>query len=530
MDNKETALKAKKKVTKRKKVAKRTSSAIIPTAQAQADSPDEDGPTPAGAILRLYCQGIGDCHLLRFPKEGGGYFHMLIDCGVHQSVKGGTGIIKDIVDDITTLTTHIDVVVGTHEHWDHISGFLSAAEQFKAISVGEIWLAWTENPHDSQAKAFDKYKGLAISALQGVDQRLAAAKSLSPYLTQVRAGIGPLLGFVFGAKGERVRSARDALVALAPGNVRYLEPKLDPLLLPGVSDVRVYVLGPPRDTKLFGILERESELYGLGSSQASVLAGALKGAFAIEDPASREEDWSMPFEPSEGADLNHILSLASGQNTAAGESEDGKLAAFLQDHYLHTRPQSGDSGGTDQEAWRRIDLDWLGCSAELAMQLDNRTNNTSLVLAIEFISSGRVMLFAADAQVGNWLSWQDTAWQVANKTVRGPDLLARTVFYKVGHHGSHNATLKKEGLEMMNSPDLTAFIPTKKADALKVGWGEMPFQDILEELGRRTSGRVIRADDPWVVDSQDGAPFATPSGSLLKVRHKQGLYVELEIG
>ena len=35
------------------------------------------------------------------------------------------------------------------------------------------------------------------------------------------------------------------------------------------------------------------------------------------------------------------------------------------------------------------------------------------------------------------------------KTVTGPDLLKRAIFYKVGHHGSHNATLSEKGLEQM---------------------------------------------------------------------------------
>ena len=39
------------------------------------------------------------------------------------------------------------------------------------------------------------------------------------------------------------------------------------------------------------------------------------------------------------------------------------------------------------------------------------------------------------------------------------DLLARTVLYKVGHHGSHNATLRAQGLELMTSAELTAMIP-----------------------------------------------------------------------
>ena len=59
---------------------------------------------------------------------------MLIDCGVHSSVSGGTDTIKAIVDDIRTVTGRLDVVVLTHEHWDHNSGFLSAQGKFKAFS------------------------------------------------------------------------------------------------------------------------------------------------------------------------------------------------------------------------------------------------------------------------------------------------------------------------------------------------------------------------------------------------------------
>jgi len=48
--------------------------------------------------------------------------------------------------------------------------------------------------------------------------------------------------------------------------------------------------------------------------------------------------------------------------------------------------------------------------------------------------------------------------------VTGPDLLARTVFYKVGHHGSHNATLRQQGLEQMKRLK-TAVIPVDEVVA-----------------------------------------------------------------
>ena len=87
--------------------------------------------TRAKVKIRFYCQGIGDCHLLNFPKDGGGDFWMLIDCGIHSSIAGGTEKIKAIVDDIASVTKRLDVIVLTHEHWDHVSGFLLAESKFK---------------------------------------------------------------------------------------------------------------------------------------------------------------------------------------------------------------------------------------------------------------------------------------------------------------------------------------------------------------------------------------------------------------
>src|SRR4051812_15747340 len=92
--------------------------ARVRAASASAPVP-ADGEPPVR--IRFYCQGIGDCHLLRFSRSGG-YFWMLIDCGVHSSVSRGTESINAIVDDIASLTAnHLDVIVLTHEHWDHVS-------------------------------------------------------------------------------------------------------------------------------------------------------------------------------------------------------------------------------------------------------------------------------------------------------------------------------------------------------------------------------------------------------------------------
>ncbi len=41
------------------------------------------------------------------------------------------------------------------------------------------------------------------------------------------------------------------------------------------------------------------------------------------------------------------------------------------------------------------------------------------------------------------------------------------MLYKVGHHGSHNATLRAKGLELMQSSALIALIPVDHNEAVK---------------------------------------------------------------
>jgi hypothetical protein len=333
-----------------------------------------------------------------------------------------------------------------------------------------------------------------------------------------------------------VRDARDAAVKLAPDHVVYHEPGAGPLQLKGVDGVNVYVLGPPRDAKLLGLAEHASEMYEVGQTLGAPTGRALMAGLGVAAPnASGDDDWDSPFDPEFGEKLADVLPAAA--NLAAKDARP--IVSLLRDHYVGPAVVPGvvssrekpDPSRRDQ-AWRRIDGDWLTISADLALQLDNRTNNTSLVLAFEFAESKRVLLFVADAQVGNWLSWTDLKFGTGPDAVTGPDLLARTVYLKVGHHGSHNATLKAKGLERMTDSDLAAFIPVNEQDGKRIGWGQMPFRGILEDLTLRTAGRVIRADDDWLRTGRLPEVFATPSGAVRSVRcdrSGKALWVELDI-
>lgn len=146
--------------------------------------------------------------------------------------------------------------------------------------------------------------------------------------------------------------------------------------------------------------------------------------------------------------------------------------------------------------WRRIDSDWLGSVEQVALALDNHADNTSLTLAFEREPRGPVLLFPGDAQLEDWRSWEDCHWQRTPPPappVTAADLLSRTVLHKVGHHGSHTATLLERGLELMTSPDLVALLPVCRDTAERMGWN-MPFPALVKQLRRKTRGRLLRAD------------------------------------
>src|SRR5262249_7701733 len=67
---------------------------------------------------------------------------------------------------------------------------------------------------------------------------------------------------------------------------------------------------------------------------------------------------------------------------------------------------------------------------EIVRTLDDQMNNTSVILLFEV--GGKKLLFPGDAQIENW----------SYALSKDLELLAEVDLYKVGHHGSRNATPK----------------------------------------------------------------------------------------
>ena len=103
---------------------------------------------------------LGDCFMVTFtaaprePGPGALSSRMLIDCGSFRN----SGVSTARLDKIATAIAKelagapIDVVVGTHQHNDHLSGFVHCEQAFRTIGVEQVWLSWLDNPLDKKAQ------------------------------------------------------------------------------------------------------------------------------------------------------------------------------------------------------------------------------------------------------------------------------------------------------------------------------------------------------------------------------------------
>ncbi|CAN5677207.1 hypothetical protein BH20ACI4_BH20ACI4_24890 [soil metagenome] len=444
--------------------------------------------------VRMYRQGLGDCFLLTFRRGTKDIYNMMIDCGLFLGTKRGKEIMTQVAENVKDETGgKINAVVLTHEHWDHISGFSLAKDVFdKKDSAGkeefvfdEVWMGWTENENDPKftevrERFKKKKKGLRV-ALDQVKNKDSEKWQTINSLVNEFFGEDENAAALVGMSGADTwkyvlgKSVTQPPRYCSPGEIHTPD---------GLDGVRIYVLGPPED---FDRLDDEE------SPEAETYRRHLRAALTDSFLAAATGDDNSLF------DAEAFLPFDEKYRIAEDKAEaHSAFGGFFKTNY-------GDDKSAD--AWRQINEDWLEMMGDLALNIDGITNNTCLALAIELVESKKVLIFPGDAQFGNWISWQDLKWEIpddatgAMREIKVNELLRRTVFYKVGHHGSHNATLKKSGLELMESPELVAMIPTnqkfaknKKTSRTPDGW-KMPEQELLVRLEQKAKGRVILADE-----------------------------------
>ncbi len=358
---------------------------------------------PSSVVIRSFQVGFGDCFLLSFVYGAKDTRHVLIDFGTTALPRGRKPSvhmpkiaqeIKRICGDKGRLTA----VVATHRHKDHISGFGTDAgtgasgDIIRDLRPKLVLQPWTEDPkaqpNAKNATGVDADLKGFVAALADMNALASRVRRLAASAPQwMGASVREQLEFL-GSDNIANRSAVDNLIEMgnAPGaKARYLRYGSNAglgSLLPGV---KVHVLGPPDLTQTEGIRKQRAK--------------------------DAEEFW-------------HLISgvVPAVARSAAKARKRGKASPVpIEGRWFRDRLESLTGQGL----------------LEIVRQLDSQMNNTSVILLFEVF--GKKLLFPGDAQLENW----SYALQDAPDTAHVQRLLEDVDFYKVGHHGSLNATPRK---------------------------------------------------------------------------------------
>jgi hypothetical protein len=411
----------------------------------------------------MYRVGFGDLFLMTF-SNGAKSAHVLVDCGVHAKPTGSIGAA------ITQLAAdtggHLALIIVTHRHADHISGFAMEAQQFAGFTVERIWMPWFENPANRDAKML---QANLVQLAQKLQMSFAARASADDdqYLLMAQNATG--------ATDSGGASLNDKALAVIHGGfankppIDYLKAG-DPAPLPAsLSELGVgaSILGPPIDPALISQMDSKAHQY---LDRLGTELNADADTRPIFDSAFNAVPTDFVCEGYSEQDLDTIKARVTA-------SQPDVIQA-------------------------------------IAQQADNTLNNQSLVTLFEF--AGKKLLFAGDAQWGNWQNFLFGGAFGSPGHERLTDeakaILGSIDFYKVGHHGSTNAT-PIDALEAMR--DGLAAMCSTAIDA----YNQVPRGPLLDALGARTQGKIARSDQVPVpnnpaIDEPLNAAFAAPTHEL----------------
>ena len=215
-----------------------------------------------------------------------------------------------------------------------------------------------------------------------------------------------------------------------------------------------------------------------GANTAFFTTPLLPGVTIYVAGPSRDPEIICELDPPAG---KHYLKMA--------EAVGGPAAA-------QARPFGTDWGISPDEYASPHDLPWpefapegqkeiedagLSMDDAVAAALDRALNGTSLVLVLQTRNS--TLLFPGDAQWGTW--------RLALKNQELRQLLKSTNLYKVGHHGSHNATPREFVEEVLPGSSWAMVSVTPHGS-----WKEIPKRELLDALRLKPGNKTARSDEP----------------------------------
>lgn len=441
-----------------------------------------------GIRVRMYRVGFGDFFLVTLLDDAGKSHHIVIDCGVFKgtSQEGDIGSIVAAVADMASVTGgDIDLIVMTHRHADHIAGFARCRDTFKAMKVGAVWMPIWESEYEPAALKFQEDLAATALALRSHFATLAARsdgqETAFKYMQNATGEFGAAAAAAGGSNATALKLLKHELGVAAEYYQAGDEAKLPKAL--SQAGLEVEVLGPPpiKDLDLMKLMDLQKNV-------GQYLSAAGAAAAAEFRPFGREWEQDPDTPPSE-------------QDRECYTPQS--FREWVQD------PRKSWQKVTPEEAVRaRQRMEQTLQASEpiaalmAAKQLNAFLNNQSLVLLFTF--RGRKLLFVGDAQAGNWEHWlfeTDTPDKKGSgqASKKAQQILASIDFYKVGHHGSGNATPKVAATVMGTAGHRFACMCSTQADVYGTEdpdnpskGTEVPRIPLLKQLGAESA--FVRSD------------------------------------
>ena len=231
-------------------------------------------------LIRLFDVGLGDCIYCRIPEahEDGRDFHILIDCGTLSGadyLSEAMTVLKPLLP-VIAGKHHVDLLVVTHEHKDHMTGF--GLKLWDELSFGAIWMSAAMDPDHPEAKKAKKLHSFAAEAMtQAVRLNLALGPGLMELAESLALNADAMKALrATLPKASKIKptyvhadsSAADLALPLEGASIRVLSPE---------RDIDFFYLGREGDPSLRYVLRFIDA--GLPSPEA-----AVPEADAIEMP------------------------------------------------------------------------------------------------------------------------------------------------------------------------------------------------------------------------------------------------------
>ncbi|MDQ5819814.1 MAG: hypothetical protein M3540_00020 [Actinomycetota bacterium] len=351
---------------------------------------------PTRIRVRSYNVGFGDCFLLSLFYATGDVRHVLIDFGSTMASRNGPETLLPVAEKIREHTGgKLHMVVATHRHADHISGFgKEPGAVIKSLEPERVLQPWTEDPE------------LQPDATGPVDVRGDA-----PGNRALAARLSDMHAVAAGVLEQVPRLEESGLVTKTIANqLRFL----------GETNLKNEAA-----VKNLMTMGRKPPIYARFGTRLA-LARLLPGIqIDVLGPPTLRQSGAIAKQASSNADEFWQLAARRAVPVSAGNGRIFPRAAVAR------RPP--------QEArWLIPQIAQMRAQEMLSIVriLDGVLNNTSLILL--FHIGKRLLLFPGDAQIENWSYALFAAPD--HEAIRAR--LAKADFYKVGHHGSRNATPK----------------------------------------------------------------------------------------